>query len=47
MVTIYANGSNIFGEIEEYYVEIEPGAKQFHSRNQFEPRYSVGIRARF
>lgn len=47
MVTIYANGSNIFGEIEEYYLEFEKGQKQFHSRNQFEPRYSIGIRARF
>ncbi|KQS54480.1 TonB-dependent receptor [Brevundimonas sp. Leaf363] len=46
-MAIYANGSNIFGEIENYYLEFEPGAKQFHSRNQFEPRYSVGIRARF
>jgi len=47
MVTIYANGSNIFGEIEQYYIEFEPGQKQFHNRNQFEPRYSIGIRARF
>ena len=47
MVTVYANGSNIFGEIEEYYFEFEPGQQQFHSRNQFEPRYSIGIRARF
>ncbi len=47
MVTIYANGSNVFGEIEEYYIEFEDGEEQFHSRNQFEPRYSVGIRARF
>ncbi|WP_288757217.1 TonB-dependent receptor [uncultured Brevundimonas sp.] len=47
MVTVYANGSNIFGEIEDYFFEFEPGQEQFHSRNQFEPRYSVGIRARF
>lgn len=47
MVTIYANGSNIFGEIEEYYFEFEDGSKQFHSRNQFEPRYTIGVRARF
>jgi len=47
MVTVYANGSNVFGEIEEYYFEFEPGQKQFHSRNQFEPRYMLGVRARF
>lgn len=47
MVTIYANGSNVLGEIEEYYLEFEKGAEQFHSRNQFEPRYSIGVRARF
>lgn len=47
MVTVYANGSNIFGEIEEYYIDFAPGQKQFHSRNQFEPRYTIGIRARF
>lgn len=46
-ITVYANGSNVFGEIEEYYLEFEPGAEQFHSRNQFEPRWSLGIRARF
>ncbi|CAN7409810.1 TonB-dependent receptor [Brevundimonas sp. LjRoot202] len=47
IVSVYLNGSNILGEIEEYYLEFEEGAQQFHSRNQFEPRYSVGIRARF
>ena len=46
-ITLYANGSNVFGEIEEYYLEIEDGAEQFHSRNQFEPRFTVGARARF
>ncbi|MBU1346868.1 MAG: TonB-dependent receptor [Alphaproteobacteria bacterium] len=46
-VTVYANGSNVFGEIEEYYLEFEEGAEQFHSRNQFEPRWSLGVRARF
>ena len=47
IVSVYLNGSNVLGEIEEYYLEFEEGAQQFHSRNQFEPRYSVGIRARF
>ncbi|QYF88144.1 TonB-dependent receptor [Brevundimonas sp. PAMC22021] len=46
-ITIYANGSNVLGEIEEYYFEFEDGAEQFHSRNEFEPRYSIGLRARF
>ncbi|MGV3578206.1 TonB-dependent receptor [Brevundimonas sp.] len=46
-ITIYANGSNVFGEIEEYYLEFEEGAEQFHSRNEFEPRWFVGVRARF
>ncbi|MFN3932954.1 MAG: TonB-dependent receptor [Brevundimonas sp.] len=46
-IALYLNGSNVFGEIEEYYLEFEEGAEQFHSRNQFEPRYSVGLRARF
>lgn len=47
LVTVYVNGSNVFGEVEEYYVEFEPGQRQFHNRNQFEPRYSIGVRARF
>ena len=46
-VSIYANGSNVFGEIEKYYYEFKPGSTQFSYRNEFEPRYSVGIRARF
>jgi iron complex outermembrane receptor protein len=46
-VTVYANGSNVFGEIEEYYLEFEKGAEQFHSRNEFEPRWFVGVRAKF
>ena len=47
MVTVYANGSNVLGEIEEYYLEFKPGAEQFQSRNEFEPRYTIGVRARF
>ncbi len=46
-IALYFNGSNVLGEIEEYYLEFEEGAEQFHSRNQFEPRYSIGLRARF
>jgi len=44
---VNANGSNVFGEIEEYYLEFEKGAEQFHSRNEFEPRWSLGVRAKF
>ena len=47
MVTVYANGSNVLGEIEEYYLEFKDGAKQFQARNEFEPRYTIGVRARF
>ncbi len=46
-LVFYANGSNVFGEIEEYYLEFEKGAEQFHSRNEFEPRWSLGVRAKF
>lgn len=46
-MTVYFNGSNVLGEIEEYYFEFEDGAEQFQARNQFEPRYSIGVRARF
>nr|AGU11732.1 TonB dependent receptor [uncultured organism] len=46
-VSIYANGSNILGEIERYYYEFEPGARQFAFANEFEPRYSAGVRFRF
>ena len=47
MVTVYANGSNVLGEIEEYYLEFKDGAQQFQARNEFEPRYTIGVRARF
>lgn len=45
--SIYANGSNIFGEIEKYYYQFDKDSKQFSARNEFEPRYSIGIRAKF
>ncbi|MFZ5749370.1 MAG: TonB-dependent receptor [Pseudomonadota bacterium] len=44
---IYGNASNIFGEIEKYYFQLDDDSKQFHSQNEFEPRYSVGVRFRF
>ena len=46
-ISVYANGSNIFGEIEKYYYQFDKGFKQFSSRNEFEPRYSAGVRFRF
>ncbi|TGX54142.1 TonB-dependent receptor [Sphingomonas gei] len=44
---LYANASNIFGEIERYYFQFDKDSKQFHSQNEFEPRYSAGVRVRF
>jgi TonB-dependent receptor len=46
-IAIYGNASNLFGEIERYYFQFDKDSKQFHSQNEFEPRYSVGVRARF
>lgn len=46
-ISVYGNASNIFGEIEKYYFQFEKGAEQLHSRNEFEPRYSFGVRAKF
>lgn len=46
-ISIYANGSNVFGEIEKYYYQFAKGKTQFSSRNEFEPRYSGGVRFRF
>jgi len=45
--SLYGNASNVFGEIEKYYYEFEEGAQQFQARNEFEPRYSFGVRAKF
>lgn len=47
MFAVYANASNIFGEIERYYFQFDDDSKQFHSQNEFEPRYSAGVRFRF
>lgn len=46
-VTIYVNGSNITGEIEDYYVDFSNGDTQYLSQNEFEPRYTIGVRAKF
>lgn len=46
-ISIYGNGSNIFGERERYYFQFDDDSKQYHSQNRFEPRYSAGVRVRF
>lgn len=46
-VSVYVNGSNITGEIEEYYVDFGAGANQYWENNEFEARYTIGVRARF
>jgi TonB-dependent receptor len=46
-VTVYFNGSNVSGEIENYYVRFADGKTQYFSQNQFEPRYTLGIRAKW
>jgi len=46
-VTVYLNGSNVTGEIEEYYADFSTGATQYLSQNEFEPRYTLGVRAKF
>ena len=46
-ISVYINGSNITGEVEEYYFDWGQGPKQFWQMNDFEARYTVGIRAKF
>jgi len=46
-VTVYLNGSNITGEIETYYADFSNGDTQYLSQNEFEPRYTLGVRAKF
>lgn len=43
-VTVYMSGSNITGEYEEYYAEFKD---QYAFQNYYEPRYTLGVRARF
>lgn len=43
-VTVYFNGSNVTGEYEDYYLGFED---QFAFQNYYEPRYTLGVRARF
>lgn len=42
--TVYLNASNITGEFEEYYLQWED---QYAFQQYFEPRYTLGVRARF
>lgn len=46
-VTVYFNGSNVTGEIEDYYFRFAKGQTQYANQNEFEPRYTVGVRARW
>jgi TonB-dependent receptor len=46
-VSIYVNGSNITGEVEDYFYDFGNGPKQYWQQNEFEARYTIGVRARF
>ncbi len=43
-VSVYVNGSNITGETEEYYIQWKD---QYGWANEFESRYTIGVRASF
>ena len=44
---VYLNGSNITGEIEDYYIDFGAGPTQYWQQNEFESRYTLGFRAKF
>ncbi|ESQ79510.1 TonB-dependent receptor [Asticcacaulis sp. YBE204] len=46
-LSIYVNGSNITGEIEDYYYQFKEGATQYSHQNEFEPRLTIGVRAKW
>jgi TonB-dependent receptor len=46
-IVVYVNGSNVTGEIENYYVRFAEGKSQYFSQNQFEPRWTLGLRAKW
>lgn len=46
-ISFYVNGSNITGEIEDYYADFGAGPQQYWYTNEFEARYTIGVRARF
>ncbi|WP_246068617.1 TonB-dependent receptor [Microbulbifer harenosus] len=43
-ITVYLNGSNLTGETEDYYLQWE---NQKAWQSVYEPRYTLGVRARF
>jgi len=43
-MTVYLSGSNVTGEYEDYYLGFED---QYAFQNYYEPRYTLGVRARF
>lgn len=43
-ISVFVYGSNITGEFEEYYLEFPD---QLAWQNYYEPRYTLGVRARF
>ncbi|WP_049722141.1 TonB-dependent receptor [Gilvimarinus polysaccharolyticus] len=43
-MTVYLSGSNVTGEYENYYLGFED---QYAFQNYYEPRYTLGVRARF
>ncbi|WP_443748516.1 TonB-dependent receptor [Asticcacaulis solisilvae] len=45
-LSLYLNGSNVTGEVEKYYYHFGK-SKQFSYENEFESRYTVGIRAKW
>jgi TonB-dependent receptor len=46
-ISVYVNGSNMTGEAEEYYLDWGTGPTQYWQQNEFEARYTIGVRARF
>ena len=46
-ISLYLNGSNITGEIENYYYQFAEGKTQYQSQNEFEPRITIGLRAKW
>ncbi|RAK50832.1 TonB-dependent receptor [Phenylobacterium deserti] len=46
-ITLYANGSNVTGEIEDYFLRFTDDVHQYAWQNEFESRYTLGVRARW
>lgn len=45
--TIYLNASNVTNEEEKYAADFSKGPRQFISVNEFEARYTLGVRTKF